>query len=274
MSGNIYEKNLIELADPDIRKFIADLTSRFDIERKKRDRSGIYGYTQRAFAYNSNRIEGSTLTERQTASLFETGTIEPDTEIIRAKDVEEMTGHFSMFNTVLDTRSQALTEDLIKLYHRHLKAGVFEDMANGYPVGEYKNRKNIVSDITTASPEEVHARMAALLNAYNDLHEVRLINLCRFHVIYESIHPFQDGNGRTGRAILFKECLKNNIMPFIIRDENKLKYISALHKAQIEKNYDALEELFKEEQEKYFNAAKDFLKVKNTDIDIDVEYEL
>ena len=120
---------------------VEQLKKRLQIEFEKQDRSGIYGFTQRNLAYNSNKIEGSTLTERQTASLFETGTIFGEDAIFRAKDVEEMTGHFLMFNYMLQTYQEPLTEDLVKQYHYRLKAGVFEDLANGYPVGEYKNRK-------------------------------------------------------------------------------------------------------------------------------------
>lgn len=274
MSDEALKKDYEKLTGSDIKAFIGQLVERFTIEFKKMDRSGIYGYTQRAFAYNSNKIEGSTLTEDQTASLFETGTLLAGGEIIRAKDIEEMTGHFSMFNTVMKTWDAPLTEELIKLYHKHLKSGVFEDMANGYPVGEYKNRKNIVGRITTAPPEEVHSRMKALIEAYEGIPEVKLINLCRFHAIFETIHPFQDGNGRTGRAVLFKECLKNNIIPFIIRDVNKAEYIAALYKAQTEGVYEGLESLFKREQEDYYNKAVEFLRLKTEDKDVDVRYEL
>ena len=122
--------------------FVKELINRFQIEFKKNDRSGIYGLTQRMLAYNSNKIEGSTLTEKQTASLFETGSLAQEEILIRAKDVEEMTGHFMMFNEMLKTYDQPLSHELIKSYHFKLKSGVFEDMANGYLVGEYKNRRN------------------------------------------------------------------------------------------------------------------------------------
>ena len=117
--------------------FVEELIHRFEVEQQKNDRSGIYALTQRMMAYNSNKIEGSTLTEKQTASLFDTGTLSSEDAVIRAKDVEEMTGHFLMFNEMLKTYDLPLSHELIKRYHYKLKSGVFEDLANGYPVGEY-----------------------------------------------------------------------------------------------------------------------------------------
>ncbi len=139
-------------------KMIHLLKDRLHIEAKRHDRSGVYALTQRKLAYNSNRIEGSTLTEKQTASIFETGTIRADGSIFRAKDVEEMTGHFTMFSYMLDTCEEQLSQELIKAYHYRLKAGVFEDIANGYPIGEYKNRRNMVSDIATSSNPPLSGR--------------------------------------------------------------------------------------------------------------------
>lgn len=193
--------------------FTTRLIQRLQIEQKKNDHGGVYAFAQRTLAYHSNRIEGSTLTEKQTASLFDTGTLTSEDALIRAKDVEEMTGHFLMFNEMLKTYKEPLSHELMKRYHYKLKSGVFEDIANGYPIGEYKNRRNIVSDITTALPEDVHARMTALLDEYNAADKHDLHGLAKFHADYEAIHPFQDGNGRTGRLILFKECLKNDIKP-------------------------------------------------------------
>ena len=120
--------------------YFSKLKKRLNIELEKHDRSGISGYTQRMLAYNSNKIEGSTLTEEQTANLFDTGSLLADSKMIRAKDIEEMTGHFSMFNEMLKTADDPLSQNLIKRYHYRLKSGVFEDLANGYPCGEFKNR--------------------------------------------------------------------------------------------------------------------------------------
>lgn len=232
------------------------LLKRLRVECDKKDRSGIYGMTQKLLAYNSNRIEGSRLTERQTASLFETGTVSADgNTIFRAKDVEETSGHFRMFNTMLKTVEQPLTQGLIKRYHYDLKVGVFEDLANGYPIGEYKNRRNYVSNITTALPQEVPEKMQELLDAYLSKGRHTLDDLARFHVEYETIHPFQDGNGRTGRIVLFKECLKNGITPFIIQDSNKDQYYAGLQKIHETGDYTDLLSYLKKEQDAYRKMA-------------------
>ena len=217
--------------------FTTRLIQRLQIEQKKNDHGGVYAFAQRTLAYHSNRIEGSTLTEKQTASLFDTGTLTSEDALIRAKDVEEMTGHFLMFNEMLKTYAEPLSHELIKRYHYKLKSGVFEDIANGYPIGEYKNRRNMVSDITTVLPEEVHARMTALLDEYNAKDQQDLHGLAKFHADYEAIHPFQDGNGRVGRLIMFKECLKYNIVPFIIEDNLKMFYYRGLKEWDNEKGY-------------------------------------
>lgn len=140
------------------------LIERFKIERKRFDRSGVYAYTQRAMAYNSNKIEGSTLTPEQTASLFDNGTLPVNDDYYRAKDVEEMNGHFLMFNYMLDTLEEKLTENLIKQMHYELKSGVFEDRANGYAIGDYKTRPNMIGMYKTALPKDVEAEMKQLLN--------------------------------------------------------------------------------------------------------------
>ena len=244
------------------------LKRRFHIEAGKQDRGGVYALTQRKMAYNSNRIEGSTLTEKQTASIFETGTIRADGSIFRTKDVEEMTGHFTMFNYMLETCEELLSQTLIKAYHYRLKAGVFEDIANGYPIGEYKNRRNMVSDIMTSAPENVEEDMKALLDSYNEKESHNLKDIAKFHAKFEKIHPFQDGNGRTGRMILFKECLRSNVMPFIIGDDRKADYYECLNNAQRNEVYEPLIQFFEQEQERYTEMVKDFIcpvmKTRNT----------
>ena len=237
------------------------LVERFIIERKRFDRSGVYAYTQRAMAYNSNKIEGSTLTPEQTASLFDNGTLPQSDDYYRAKDVEEMSGHFSMFNEMLKTLNLPLSEPLIKAFHYRLKAGVFEDYANGYVAGEYKKLSNMVGNITTAKPIEVQEAMKSLLSVYNSKQTHSLMDLVKFHAAFEKIHPFQDGNGRTGRIILFRESLRANQIPIIIKDDNKHYYYQALHKAQVDQKFDELGEFFKESQAEYFTVLQDFLHV-------------
>lgn len=173
------------------KEFLDFLLERFIIEREKFDRSGVYAYTQRLLAYNSNKIEGSTLTEEQTASLFDNGTLPKSDDYYRAKDVEEMNGHFLMFNKMLDTVDEPLSRELIKQFHYELKSGVFEDRANGYAIGDYKQRPNMIGMYQTVRPENVDREMYLLMDWYNN-QEVNISVLAEFHVRYESIHPFQD----------------------------------------------------------------------------------
>lgn len=241
------------------REFSEKLIQRLQIEFARRDRSGIYGLTQTKMAFNSNRIEGTRLSERQTVSLFETGTLYADGEVIISKDIEEMTGHFALFNEMLNTYQEDLTEDLIKRYHFVLRSGVFEDKLNGYPVGEYKNRANRVSDITVSLPEDVPLDMASMLGKYHQMESVDEMTLARLHADFELIHPFQDGNGRTGRMLLFKECLKWKIVPFVFEDQYKEKYYIALHNAQTQDDITALVDLINFEQERYYEMSKHFV---------------
>lgn len=238
--------------------FIQFLLERFKIEYSKRDRSGVYGFTQRLMAYNSNKIEGSTLTEEQTASLFDTGVLPKSEDYYRAKDVEEMNGHFLMFNKMLDTLDLELTEELIKAFHYELKSGVFEDRANGYAIGDYKKRPNMIGMYKTTLPSQVSDEMSQLLAWYNN-QDISLEILAEFHARYESIHPFQDGNGRTGRMILFRECLYHGIAPFIIEDANRPEYLDGLKSYRQGKDVTALTSLFQKEQEYYWNRCQYFL---------------
>ena len=240
-------------------EFIQFLMERFHIEWKRRDRSGVYGLTQRLLAYNSNKIEGSTLTEEQTASLFDTGTLPKSDDYYRAKDVEEMNGHFLMFNKMLETIDQPLSQELIKQFHYELKSGVFEDRANGYAIGDYKKRPNIVGMYETVLPSKVPEEMGKLLSWYSS-QDVTLKILAEFHVRYESIHPFQDGNGRTGRMIMFRESLKNpDILPFIVLDENRSQYIDGLKQYREEQKVRKLVSLMQKEAEEYYQQCKYFM---------------
>ncbi|RGF21597.1 MULTISPECIES: Fic family protein [unclassified Dorea] len=238
--------------------FIQYLLERFKIEHKKRDRSGVYGLTQRLMAYNSNKIEGSTLTEDQTASLFDTGILPKTDDYYRAKDVEEMNGHFLMFNKMLETLDRDLSQELIKQFHYELKSGVFEDRANGYAIGEYKKRANMVGIYKTALPSQVNDEMDSLF-AWYDAQNVSLDTLAEFHARYESIHPFQDGNGRTGRLILFRECLRHDIAPFIIEDSNRPEYLEALKAFRQNNSTKELVALFEKEQDYYRQRCQYFL---------------
>ena len=177
-------------------------------------------------------------------------------DFYRAKDVEEMNGHFLMFNKMLDTLEESLTQELIKAFHYELKSGVFEDRANGYAIGDYKKRPNMIGMYTTVKPDAVADEMEKLLAWYHT-QKVDLSVLAEFHGRYESIHPFQDGNGRTGRLILFRECLRNGIIPFVIEDANRHEYVEAL-KAYRENDCEKLVALFRKEQEFYYNNCSYF----------------
>lgn len=240
------------------KAFLDFLLERFRIERRKFDRSGVYAYTQRLLAYNSNKMEGSTLTEEQTASLFDNGTLPKSDEYYRAKDVEEMNGHFLMFIKMLDTLDEVLSQELIKQFHYELKSGVFEDRANGYAIGDYKQRPNMIGMYQTVRPENVTREMYLLMEWYNN-QDVDISVLAEFHARYESIHPFQDGNGRTGRLILFRECLKNGIVPVVIEDANRNEYLDALKEYREEKSLNKLIGLLEKEQQFYWGRCKYFM---------------
>ena len=237
---------------------IQKLKERLLIEFSKRDRSGIYAVTSRELAYNSNKIEGSTLTENQTASLFDTGMLPVSDSAYRAKDIEEMNGHFLMFNHMLKTLDEDLSEDLIKKFHYELKSGVFEDKANGYNIGEYKERPNIAGTMQTSMPYDVPGDMKELLNWYKNA-DKHLDPLALLHTRYEKIHPFQDGNGRTGRLILYREALKHDIIPPIIHDANRMEYIEGVKEYAEKGVSERMCSLLKKEQEEYEKTINFFL---------------
>lgn len=242
-----------------MESFAIQLKEQLLDEFSRNDRKGVYSFTQKMMAYNSNKIEGSTLTSEQTASLFDTGTIVGDEKFIyRAKDIEEMNGHFKMFNEALKSLDKTLTSDIIKSYHYQLKSGVFEDYANGYKVGEFKDRVNQVSDIITELPQNIPSRIEEIVSNYNNSSRT-LMDIVMFHAEYEHIHPFQDGNGRTGRAIMLKQCLDSNIIPIIISDNKKALYYHALHTAQTQRYFNDLMEFFLEEQSNYFEQVKNYV---------------
>lgn len=205
------------------------------IDQKKLNLSGnLYHKTQLEFAYNNNYIEGSTITKDETASIYDTGTILTSSDkVIVLKDATEIKNHFTLFKYMLDTVDDKLTEDMIKKYHFILKNETLTDEEKEwFNVGEYKKLKNFVGDIKTSLPKNVNSDMKNLLNWYNKIENKTIKDIIEFHVRFEIIHPFQDGNGRVGRMIMFKECLYNNIMPFYIEDRNKDFYIRGLKKYQ------------------------------------------
>ena len=189
---------------------------------------GIYHKIQIDLTYNSNHIEGSRLTHEQTRYIFETNTIGMSTEVVNVDDIVETTNHFRCIDLILDRAKEKLTEHLIKELHGTLKAGTSDSRKDWFAVGEYKRLPNEVGGQETTLPEEVHTKMKELLIEYNAKKQKVLEDILDFHVRFERIHPFQDGNGRVGRLLMFKECLANNILPFIITDNLKLSYYRGL----------------------------------------------
>ena len=212
------------------------------IRQKENNLSGnLYYKTQIDFAYNTNHIEGSTITPDETESIYETGTIlTSEDKVIVIKDITETKNHFTLFKYMLDTMTEPLSEDMIKKYHFILKNGTVDDSdREWFNVGEYKKLKNFVGNIETSLPSDVPLDMKNLISWYNDIKNKTILDIIEFHVRFEKIHPFQDGNGRVGRMIMFRECLYNNIVPFYIEDRNKSFYIRGLKEYQNnnEKNY-------------------------------------
>ena len=212
------------------------------IEQKNIGLNGnLYHKTQVDFAYNTNHLEGSTITSDETESIYDTGTILTNKDkVINLKDATETKNHFTLFKYMLDTLDEPLTEDLIKKFHFILKSGTLKDDEVGIiNIGEYKSLKNFVGNITTSSPKNVSTDMKKLLDWYNKIDNKTVEDIIEFHVRFESIHPFQDGNGRVGRMIIFRECLVNDIMPFYIEERNKPFYIRGIKEYQTnnEKGY-------------------------------------
>jgi len=197
----------------------------------------IYHFTQVGFAYNTNRIEGSQLTEEETRYIFETNTLLDGKGSNSVDDVVETANHFYIFDVMLEGASQLLTQKMIKKYHELLKNGTEDARKKWFNVGEYKQLPNEVGGKETTSPKDVTSKMRKLLEWYNGLLEITMDEIIEFHYRFECIHPFQDGNGRIGRLIMFKECLKYNVVPFIIEDEFKAYYYRGLSNFNSEKNY-------------------------------------
>ena len=198
---------------------------------------GIYHKTQIDLTYNSNHIEGSRLTHDQTRYIFETNTIGVENEVLNVDDVIETANHFRCIDMIIDNAKAALTEKFIKELHLILKTGTSDSRKEWFAVGDYKKMPNEVGGMETALPEEVSNKMKALLREYNGNEEKTFEDILDFHVKFERIHPFQDGNGRVGRLIMFKECLKYNIVPFIIEDNLKMFYYRGLKEWSVEKGY-------------------------------------
>ncbi len=221
----------------------------------------LYHKTQLDFAYNNNRMEGSTITLDETASIYDTGTILTSSDkVIVLKDATETKNHFTLFKYMLDTIDDKLSEDMIKKFHFILKDGTLTDSEKEwFNVGEYKKRKNFVGNIVTSLPSNVASDMKNLLEWYDKITKKTIEDIIEFHVRFEMIHPFQDGNGRIGRMIMFRECLYNNIMPFFIEDRNKDFYIRGIKEYQTNGEKGYLIDTCLNSQDNYEKMAKFFL---------------
>lgn len=206
-------------------------------QKKNKYSGGIYHKTQIDLTYNSNHIEGSRLTYDQTRYIFETNTIGVENEVLNVNDIIETVNHFRCVDVIIDNAKATLTEKLIKELHLILITGTSDAGKAWFAVGDYKKLPNEVGGMETALPEEVNDKMKRLLSEYNSKKGKTLEDILEFHVRFEHIHPFQDGNGRVGRLIMFKECLKYNIVPFIIDDDLKFFYYRGLKEWNQERGY-------------------------------------
>ena len=201
-------------------------------------KGNLYHNTQIIFAYNTNHIEGSKLTEDQTRYIYETNTLLTEKEsITNLDDIIETANHFKLVDYMLDVADKELTEEMIKEFHKILKEGTSDSRKDWFNVGEYKKLANEAGNMKTSLPKNVQKDMVKLMQWYNSLEKITIENIIEFHYRFECIHPFQDGNGRVGRIIVFKECLKNNIVPFIILDKDKLFYYRGIKEYKNEKGY-------------------------------------
>ncbi len=224
-------------------------------------KGNLYHNTQITFAYNTNHIEGSKLTEDQTRYIYETNTLLAEKDSITdLDDVLETVNHFKLVDYMLDKTDKNITEEMIKEFHEILKEGTSDSRKKWFVVGNYKKLANEVGGLKTTEPKNVERDMKKLLEWYESLKQVTINEIIEFHAKFEKIHPFQDGNGRVGRIIAFKECLKNNIVPFIILDKEKLFYYRGLNQYQTNKEKGYLIDTCLNAQDQYIKLIEYYLK--------------
>ena len=261
--AELFEISIDELLS-DEKEFDISKINVLDILREQKEmklKGNLYHNTQIAFTYNTNHIEGSTLTEEQTRYIFETNTILfEDKTIANVNDIIETTNHFKLIDYMIDVANDELTEDMIKKFHKILKTGTSDSQKEWFKVGEYKQLPNSVGDMKTVAPKDVQKNMQKLLDWYNSLIQITINEIIEFHSRFEKIHPFQDGNGRVGRIIAFKECLKNNIIPFIILDKDKLFYYRGLKEYQSNREKGYLIDTCLNAQDQYLKLIEYYLK--------------
>lgn len=210
-------------------------------QKKENFKGNIYHFSQVLFSYNSNKIEGSRLTEEETEAIFDTSSFIPKSnELVQLDDLIEAKNHFKLFDYMLDTLEEPLSKNMLIKMNKILKRNTTDEDNSRYNVGGFKvvpNMIGIINTIKTSAPKDVERDIDNLLSDYLSLEKKTLEDIINFHVRFEKIHPFGDGNGRVGRIIMFKECLKNNIMPFIILDKDKPYYIRGLKEYNKDKRY-------------------------------------
>ena len=227
------------------------------LDQKASKLSGnLYEYTAVNFSYNTNKIEGSTLSEDDTRNIFHNNTLLASGQM-NIDDIIEMKNQLSMFDYMLDIAKEPLTAEIIKEFHRILKTNTSDEKKDWFNVGEYKKLANTVGGKDTTNPEDVAEEMKKLLQKYNEKKDVKIEDIIQFHFEFERIHPFQDGNGRVGRMIMFKECLKHSIIPFIIQNDIKQYYYRGLSEFESEKGY--LIDTCLSAQDKYKEMVEKFL---------------
>ena len=265
-------KKLAEVFNITVDELLKDDEENFDVskvnvlkvlreQKEMKLKGNLYHNTQVIFAYNTNHIEGSRLTEEQTRNIFETNTLLFDGQTVaNVDDILETANHFKLFDYMLDVADAKLTENIIKEFHKILKEGTLDSRKECFNVGEYKKLANEVGTMQTSSPKQVPNDMHRLMEWYNSLSKVTIKEIIEFHARFEKIHPFQDGNGRVGRMIAFKECLKNNIIPFIILDKDKLFYYRGLKEYQNKTERGYLIDTCLNAQDQYISMIKYYLK--------------
>ena len=262
--AELFEISIDELLNDEEKKFDISKINVLDILREQKEmklKGNLYHNTQIIFAYNTNHIEGNQLTEDQTRYIFETNTILFESETVASvDDILETSNHFKLVDYMIDKAEETLTEDMIKEFHKILKEGTADSRKEWFKVGEYKQVVNEAGSTKTTLPKYVQRDMAKLMEWYNSLAKITIKDIIEFHARFEKIHPFQDGNGRVGRIIIFKECLKNNIIPFIILDKDKVFYYRGLKEYQNggEKGY--LIDTCLNAQDQYINLIEYYLK--------------
>lgn len=208
---------------------MSNILERLRQERSAKLKGGLYHYTQVAIAYNSNRIEGNQLTHDQTRYIYETHSVlcEKDSTV-RTDDIIETLNHFAAFDFMLETAEEKLSEKIIRKYHQLLKQGTSQSRLDWFRVGKYKKLPNTIGEMETTAPGKVGKELRELLNTYHARRSYAVEDIVGFHFNFERIHPFQDGNGRVGRLIMFKECLAHGLLPFIIDSDHRLFYYRGL----------------------------------------------